>query len=91
MNLKSQLRNLEQAIASWQLPPDPPVEELRKTAADFGLPLERVTAIWRRVTAISPEGMFGDALLLYLVELQKASKEYAATVLAKSHSDLIAS
>ena len=78
MSLKSQLRALEAAMASWRMPPDPPMEDLRKTAADYALPLDNVIAIWRRVSAVAPHGFVGSALLFYFSELQDASDEYAA-------------
>jgi len=78
VSLKSELRSMEAAIASWRMPPEPPIDKLRKTAADYGLPLDRVIAIWQRVSTVAPHGFVGSALLYYVSELQEASDEYAA-------------
>lgn len=78
MSLKSELRVVETAIASWRLPPEPPLEELRETAAEYSLPLDTVIAIWRRISAASPNGFIGAALMCYIWDLEEARDEYAA-------------
>lgn len=77
MNLHSRIQLLEAVVDSWQPPPEPPLDELRKEAQTWNLPLERVLEIWRKTINISPEGIYGDALLFYIHELRDAQVEHA--------------
>lgn len=75
MSFQSQLRTLEAAIASWELPPELPMEKLQRTAAEFGIPVERVVSIWRHVMSVAPNGLYGSALMFYLDQLHRAREE----------------